>query len=106
MPEPSELDRRFRTGRNFRPAWITKPPDRCTAGHQLRSGQVLVGHVACRGHGGGHTTWHCTRCSISEPPIYGPPLNTHCTVLAGPARSTDLQRHVTVIEPSGAPARP
>jgi hypothetical protein len=65
--------------------WITKPPIRCAAGHQLGSGQVLVGHVACRGHGGGHTTWHCTRCSPSEPPIYGPPLNTHCTALAGPA---------------------
>jgi hypothetical protein len=60
-------------------------PNHGRAGHQLGAGQDLVGHVACRGHGGGHTTWHCTRCSNSEPPIYGPPFNIHCTVLAGPA---------------------
>jgi hypothetical protein len=36
-------------------------------GHQLGAGQVLVGHQACLGHGG------------------GPPLSTHCTILDGPA---------------------
>jgi hypothetical protein len=38
--------------------WITKPPTRCPNGHQLGPNQVLVGHVACLGHGGGHTTGH------------------------------------------------
>jgi hypothetical protein len=36
--------------------WITKPPSRCPNGHQLGAGQVLVGHQACLGHSGGHTT--------------------------------------------------
>jgi hypothetical protein len=38
--------------------------------------------VACLGHGGGHTSWHCRAC---ETVVYGPPLNTHCTTLEGPA---------------------
>ena len=39
--------------------WMTKPPYRCPNGHRLGTGQVLVGHVVCLGHGGdGHTT--CT----------------------------------------------
>ena len=37
--------------------WITHPPTRCPNGHPLGPNQVLVGHVACLGHGGGHTTW-------------------------------------------------
>lgn len=62
--------------------WITKPPMRCPKGHSLGAGQVLVGHAACGGHGGGHTTWTCRTCDQT---VYGPPLNTHCTVLVGPA---------------------
>ena len=63
--------------------WITHPPTRCPNGHQLGPNQVLVGHVACLGHGGGgHTSWHCRTC---EDVAYGPPLNTHCTCLDGPA---------------------
>ena len=43
--------------------WITKPPSRCRNGHDLGPNQVLVGHVACLGHGGGgHTSWHCRTC--------------------------------------------
>jgi hypothetical protein len=37
--------------------WITHPPTRCPNGRQLGPGVVLVGHQACLGHGGGHTTW-------------------------------------------------
>src|SRR6516165_7510927 len=56
---------------------MTKPPSRCPNGHALGPNQVLVGHVACLGHGGGgHTTWHCRTC---EAVVYGPPLNDHCT---------------------------
>jgi hypothetical protein len=63
--------------------WITHPPSRCPNGHPLGPNQVLVGHVACLGHGGGgHTTWHCRTCDAV---VYGPPMNTHCTALAGPA---------------------
>jgi len=34
------------------------------------------------GHGGGHTTWTCRKCDQT---VYGPPINTHCTALDGPA---------------------
>jgi hypothetical protein len=43
--------------------WITRPPARCPNGHTLGPVQVLVGHIACLGHGGGgHTGWHCRTC--------------------------------------------
>jgi hypothetical protein len=48
----------------------------------LGPGKVLVGHQACLGHGGGHTSWHRRTCDAV---VYGPPLNTHCTTLDGPA---------------------
>src|SRR5262245_61558629 len=54
-----------------------------TNGHHLGPNQVLVGHVACLGHGGGgHTSWHCRTCDAVN---YGPPRNTYCTALEGPA---------------------
>ena len=62
--------------------WITHPPTRCPNGHKLGAGQVHVGHQACLGHGGGHTTWTCRTCNET---VYGPPLNTHCSTLDGPA---------------------
>ena len=71
--------------------WITHPPTRCPNGHPLGANQVLVGHQACLGHGGGHTTWHCRICDAVT---YGPPLNTHCTALEGPATVRNLQRHL------------
>jgi len=51
-----------------------------SAGHG--AGQVHVGHQACLGHGGGHTTWTCRTCDQT---VFGPPLNTHCAALDGPA---------------------
>jgi hypothetical protein len=62
--------------------WITRPPTRCPDGHSLGPGAVLVGHQACLGHGGGHTTWTCRECDAT---VYGRPLNTHCRTLDGPA---------------------
>src|SRR5262245_3725385 len=63
--------------------WITQPPTRCPNGHPRSPNQALVGHVACLGHGGGgHTSWHCRPCDTV---LYGPPMNTHCTALEGPA---------------------
>ena len=61
---------------------IIQPPARCPRGHILGPNEVLVGHPACLGHGGGHTTWTCRTCDQT---VYGPPLNTHCTTLDGPA---------------------
>jgi len=66
--------------------WFTEPPSHCPRGHRLGPGEVLVGHVACGGHGGGgHVIWHCRACPREEPPTFGPPLAKHCTLLAGPA---------------------
>jgi hypothetical protein len=63
--------------------WDLAWPGRCPNGHPLGANQVLVGHVACLGHGGGgHTSWHCRTCDAV---VYGPALNTHCTALEGPA---------------------
>ena len=61
--------------------WITHPPTHCPNGRNLGVNQVLLGHQACLGHGGGHTTCRCHRC---ETTVYGPPLN-HCATLNGPA---------------------
>src|SRR3954466_8065938 len=62
--------------------WITQPPRRCPNGHTRGPDRVLVGHQACLGHGGGHTTWTCRTCDQT---VYGPLLNTPCTTPAGPA---------------------
>jgi hypothetical protein len=63
--------------------WITRPATRCPNSHKLGPNRVLVGHAACLGHGGGgHTSWTCVTCDET---VHGPPLNTHCTVLEGPA---------------------
>ena len=49
--------------------WITHRRD-APNGHTLGPGEVLVGHQACHGHGGGHTTWTCRTCdqTVYEPP--------------------------------------
>ena len=67
----------------------------------LGPNQVLVGHVACLGHGGGgHTSWRCRTCDAV---VYGPPLNVHCTALdeLSEDAGTDLQHP---IDPEGAGA--
>ena len=48
----------------------------------ILAGHLLVGHQACLGHGGGHTTWTFRTCDQT---LFGPPLNTHCSPLDGPA---------------------
>jgi hypothetical protein len=74
------LPRRLHRGRGR----VIEPPTRCANGHPLGPRQVLVGHEACLGHGGGHTTWTCRTCGHTE---YGPPTDAHCTTLNGPAAS-------------------
>ena len=65
--------------------WITEAPTHCPHGHPLGPGGVLVGHVACKGHGIGHMLWFCRTCPPEEAPTYGPPLGEHCTAIWGPA---------------------
>jgi hypothetical protein len=67
---------------NRRGQWMTQPPTHCPKRPPLGPNRVLVGHQACLGHGGGHTTWTCRVCDET---VFGPPLNTHCTALDGPA---------------------
>ena len=64
--------------------WITPPADAMPerAHHWARTKCLGRRHQACLGHGGGHTTWTCRTCDQT---VYGPPLNTHCTALDGPA---------------------
>jgi hypothetical protein len=62
-------------------AWFARR-NAAPTGTRSAPNQMLVGHQACLGHGGGHTTWMCLLCDAT---VYGPPLNTHCTTLDGPA---------------------
>jgi hypothetical protein len=84
--------------------WITEAPTHCPNGDELGAGQVLVGHTACSGHGGGgHTIWHCRVC---EAVVYGPPLAKHCNVTVGPAAvriSTSPHRPEAEPDPTGPP---
>ena len=64
--------------------WMTRLPARCPHGHTLGAGQVLMGHQACLGHGGGHTTWTCCTCDQT---VSGPPLNPT------PRRSPGLRQY-------------
>ena len=45
--------------------WISHPPTRCPNGHTLGPNRSLVGHQACLGHGGAHTTWTCLTCDAT-----------------------------------------
>lgn len=65
--------------------WVVVAPTHCRHGHPLGPNQVLVGHVACHSHAGGHTTWYCRTCPEGEPPFYGPPRTEQCAILIGPA---------------------
>ena len=79
--------------------WITHPPTRCPTGHTLGPHQVLVGHVACLGHGGGHTTWTCRTCDET---VYGAAhRGTNCT-------NVEASQHYGICcaqRPDQAPAR-
>jgi len=73
-PVPGGVQPLTRRLRGATAARATHPPPRCPNGHTFGPNQVLVGHQACLGHGGGHTTW--TR-RTSDQTVYGPPLNAH-----------------------------
>jgi hypothetical protein len=56
--------------------WMTEAQARCLNGPSAGAGQVLVGHVACSGNGGGgHSIWHCRTC---EAVTDGSALAAHC----------------------------
>jgi hypothetical protein len=71
--------------------WVVVAPTHCRNGHRLGPSQCLVGHTACRGHGGGHITWTCRTCDATA---YGVPLGKHCKAVSGPAdvRISNIRR--------------
>jgi hypothetical protein len=71
--------------------WITHPPTGCPNGHTLGPNQVLVGHQACLGHGGGHTTWTCRTCDAV---VYGPVPQHSLHDVGGARYIADLQRNL------------
>jgi hypothetical protein len=50
--------------------------------NSLTHGRDLAQATGQPAERGGHTTWTCRTCGQT---VYGPPLNTHCTTLDGPA---------------------
>jgi hypothetical protein len=72
------------------------PPSVAGVCHVLGPNQVEVGHVACLGHGGGGPLCPGRTFGVTcDAVVNGPPLNTHCTTLEGPATvriSTQLGR--------------
>ena len=50
--------------------------------NSLTHGRDLAQATGRPAERGGHTTWTCRTCGQT---VYGPPLNTHCTTLDGPA---------------------
>jgi hypothetical protein len=58
-------------------SWMTRPPQRCPAGHRLEPGRMLVGHQPCSTCAVDVTTWTCPECGAV---VYGPSLNAGCRV--------------------------
>jgi len=60
--------------------WMDRPPRRCTRGHWLLPGHMIVNTIPCSC--GEHITWECECSAIT----YGPALAEGCSLLDGPAR--------------------
>ena len=60
--------------------WMDRPPQRCTRGHWMFPGHMIVGTLPCSC--GWHTTWECECSAVT----YGPALADGCSLLDGPAR--------------------
>lgn len=65
----------------FRTEWMDTPPRRCTRGHWLLAGHMIVYTTPCSC--GDHITWECECSAIT----YGPALATGCSLLDEPAGS-------------------
>ena len=60
--------------------WMDIPPQRCTRGHWLLAGHMIVYTIPCSC--GEHITWECECSAIT----YGPALAEGCSLLDGPAQ--------------------
>jgi hypothetical protein len=56
------------------------PPQRCTRGHWLLPGHMIVYNIPCSC--GEHITWECECSAVT----YGPALTEGCSLLERPAR--------------------
>jgi hypothetical protein len=52
--------------------WMDRPPQRCTRGHWLLPGHMIVGTISCSW--GRHICWECECGSVT----YGPALTESC----------------------------
>jgi hypothetical protein len=55
--------------------WIDRPPQRCTRGHWLLPGHMLVNTIPCSC--GAHIAWECECSAVT----YGPALAEGCSLL-------------------------
>ena len=60
--------------------WMDKPPSRCTRGHWLLAGHMIVYTIPCSC--GEHITWECECNAIT----YGPALAVGCSLYDRPAQ--------------------
>jgi hypothetical protein len=60
--------------------WMDRRPQRCTRGHWLLPGHMIVDTIPCSC--GEHITWECECSAIT----YGPALAEGCSLLDGPAQ--------------------
>lgn len=63
-----------------RTQWMDRPPQRCTRGHWLLPGHMIVATIPCSC--GPHICWEC-ECGATT---YRPALIESCSVVTGPAR--------------------
>jgi hypothetical protein len=61
--------------------WIAHPPTHCPNGHRLRPVRCWWA-IRRASATAADTTWTRRQCEVA---VCGPPLNTHCTCLDGPA---------------------
>lgn len=64
--------------------WLDRPPQRCTRGHWLLPGHMIVGTISCSC--GTHICWEC-ECGAAT---YGPALRESCSVLGDLASTRRL----------------
>ena len=72
-----------------------RPPQRCTSGHWLLPGRMIVYAIACSC--GEHLTWECECSAIT----YGPALAEGCSLLDGPARGAVSSPPITIYRLGG-----
>ncbi|KZF07776.1 hypothetical protein CH256_14350 [Rhodococcus sp. 05-2254-6] len=71
--------------------WAERAPSRCTNGHPLVAGSVLVGSRACSCDRGHHRTHQCERCGVV---LFTPELRNSCSDASFDSRAARTQSPV------------